>query len=115
MKRFAFISRHEPTARQVSLAEERGIELVHVGDRDAFRFDPNEFAWKRGQPSRRYDGAIVVHAAMALRLVGKLSWIGVFENGARENGGFEPVALHVYEDHSTDWGAQVEEIHEDHA
>ena len=36
MKTAIFISRHEPTARQVELAEKAGFELTPIGDLDAF-------------------------------------------------------------------------------
>lgn len=36
MKRYAFVSRHVPTYSQIEVAKKKGVELVHVGDRDAW-------------------------------------------------------------------------------
>jgi hypothetical protein len=92
--KFAFISRHLPTEGQVKLAKEKGIELVHVGDMDAFTVTQQ----KVSQMGDFY-GVIVVHPAAALRLVRNYQ-IGVFENANRAPEGeipqFEAKALHVY-------------------
>lgn len=89
--KFAFISRHTPTQDQVLMAQDKGIELVHVGDRDAFTVNPQEF--------QDFEGVVVVHPAMAMRLC-KLFKIGVFENGNRAAEGekpqFYPKELHIY-------------------
>lgn len=91
MKKFAFISRHTPTDAQFRLAEEQGIDLYHVGDRDAFTFDPSEF--------EEFDGAVVVHPWMALQMARYVRQVGVFENANRapegEKPSFEAVALYV--------------------
>lgn len=91
MKKFAFISRHTPTDSQISIAAEKGIELVSVGDRDAFTVSPNEF--------KEFDGAVVVHPAMAMRLCSHMC-IGVFNNVNRapvgEKPQFEATELHLY-------------------
>jgi len=106
MKKYAFISRHTPTESQIKLAEQKGIELVHVGDADAFRADPAEWAAsiRGGELHCPYYGAVVVHPALALRLIGPLGSVAVFENAARAAEGekptFEPIALHIYEDHT---------------
>ena len=93
MKKFAFISRHVPTQQQISIAAECGIVLDHVGDRDGFAVDPMEFR-------STHDGAVVVHAAAALRLLGTNWPIGVFDNVNRAAVGelpkFETTRLHVY-------------------
>lgn len=93
--RFAFISRHQPTPEQHSLARLEGIELVAVGDRDAFTVERAEFS--------DFDGVIVVHPAMALRLSGPGFYVGVFENANRAPEGEKPhfvaKALHVYDWH----------------
>lgn len=81
--KFAFISRHVPTQTQIDLAAQKGIELVHVGDRDAFSVSRQEF---RGL----YDGAIVVHPVMALRLLSEVFDIGVFNNVNRAPVGEKP-------------------------
>ncbi len=40
MKRFAFLSRHQPTAVQHELAAMADVELVCIGDTDAFTVKP---------------------------------------------------------------------------
>jgi hypothetical protein len=93
--RFAFISRHVPTEEQVQLATEQGIELVHVGDADAFTVSPS---WLYDRDA--FDGAVVVHPAAALHLAGSFL-IGVFENANRAPAGappqFEAKALHIFD------------------
>ena len=92
MKKFAFISPHVPSVEQVALAAEKEIELVHVGDRDAFTLDPFEFT-----PFR---GVIVVHPAAALRALAVVEYIGIFENSNRAPEGdppkFQASALHIF-------------------
>lgn len=122
LKKFAFISRHVPTPKQHELAKEKGIELVHVGDVDGFHGDlmkgfpkwegptvwkigsTTEVAYREWWNEKKFHGAIVVHAAAALRLVGEVSTVGVFENANRAKEGerptFEPVALHLWADFS---------------
>ena len=94
MMKFAFISRHLPTSGQVDLAAAQGIELVHVGDADAFTVD-REWVNDKGP----FEGVIVVHPAAAMRLASEFI-IGVFENANRAPEGerptFEAVALHLY-------------------
>lgn len=92
-KRFAFITRHEPTTEQGALAEENNIELISIGDHDAFTFNFNQL--------EGFDGVIVVHAAAALRAKAAGFAVGVFENASRAPVGqkptFEAVKLHVFE------------------
>ena len=92
---FAFISRHTPTERQIELAAEQGIEVVHIGDLDAFTADVGA-VMRRGP----FEGVIVVHPAAAMRLAHCL-YIGVYENASRAPEGgkpqFEAAALHVYD------------------
>lgn len=92
MRRFAFISRHQPTPGQVEIAARGGIELVPVGDRDGFTIEPSEFL--------DFAGVVVVHAGAALALAGIETPVGVFENAARPAEGgkpsFEAVALQVW-------------------
>lgn len=92
MKRLAFISRHVPTTEQIAVAAQADVELVHVGDRDAFSVSITEF--------ENFDGVVVVHPAAALRLACQAAWIGVFENGNRAPEGqpvqFVPVRLHLF-------------------
>jgi len=92
MKNFAFISRHEPTASQHSIAAQHNIILHPVGDRDGFTVKSDEFA--------PYDGVIVAHAAMALRLLTPINYVGIFNNvnraGIGEPPRFEATELHLY-------------------
>lgn len=92
MKKLAFISRHVPTAAQIEIARKVDVEIVHVGDRDAFTVNCEEF--------ENHDGVIVVHPAAALRFSCKADWIGIFENANRAPEGkpvqFEPVKLHLF-------------------
>jgi hypothetical protein len=119
MKKFLFVSRHEPTARQHELAAEKGIKLVHVGDVDAFEGDVSHLFPKWDGPDRwtvgdethaayekwaaeeKVHGVIVVHPALALRLIPGLV-VGVFENANRAAPGeppkFEAKALHLWSD-----------------
>jgi hypothetical protein len=93
--KFAFISRHVPTLSQHELAQAQGIDLVHVGDTDAFKVSPG-FVDDHGA----FDGVVVVHPAAALNLASSFL-VGIFENANRAPEGapvsFEAVALHVYD------------------
>ncbi len=93
--KFAFISRHVPTQGQIELAAQKGIELVHVGDRDAFSVSHEEF--------KSFDGVVVVHPAMALRLLNTHNQVGVFNNVNRapvgEKPQFETTEFHLYKLH----------------
>jgi hypothetical protein len=95
MAKFAFISRHLPTAGQMELAQAQGIELVQVGDADAFSVDP-AWVYERGA----FEGVVVVHPAAALRLSGSFI-VGVYENANRAPEGekpqFEATALHIFD------------------
>ena len=92
---FAFISRHNPTDSQITLAAEQGIELVHIGDHDAFTVSP-DFVLDAGP----FEGVVVVHPAAALRLADTFL-VGVFENANRapvgERPQFEAQSLHIYD------------------
>ena len=92
--KFAFISRHTPTQAQIDLAAEQDIELVHVGDADAFTVTQG---WVDEKGA--FNGVVVVHPAAAMRLCGTF-YVGVFENANRAPEGerpqFEAKALHVY-------------------
>lgn len=96
MKKFAFISRHEPAPEQIALASEKGIELVHVGDVDGFRVTPE---WVKEQlPDVK--GVCVVHAGAAMNLAEAFP-VALFENGNRAEIGEKPqfVAkeLHIFD------------------
>lgn len=101
MKKFAFISRHEVTQQQHQIANAMGIELIGVGDVDAFGATPD---------MEGFDGAIVVNAWLALRLAGLGYSVGVFENTQRPvEGGkptFEAKALHIQWMEWKDGGAE---------
>lgn len=92
----AFISRHVPTERQIQLAKQKGFELVHIGDADAFAVGPG-FVHAKGP----FEAVAVVHPAAALRLIPHFM-VGVFENANRSPEGqppkFEAVSLHVWEE-----------------
>ena len=77
MRSFAFISRHKPTDEQQRLAKEEDIELVHIGDADAFTVSAG-FVDGAGA----FEGVVVVHPAAALRLCSQFE-VGIFENGSR--------------------------------
>lgn len=82
--KYAFISRHIPTADQFALAEKAGIVLEPIGDLDAFTVTPAQVADKGN-----FEGVIVVHPAAALRLQTHYA-VGVFENGSRAQEGGKP-------------------------
>ena len=92
--KMAFISRHEPTPRQLELALDQGLELVHIGDADAFTVSPS-LVYNFGP----FEAVAVVHPAAALRLAPHFI-VGVFENANRASVGekpqFEAVALHLF-------------------
>jgi hypothetical protein len=92
MNRFAFISRHQPTAEQFALAEQNGIVLIPVGDMDAFTVNAADIG--------DFEGVVVVHPAAAMRLSSKYI-IAVFENGTRPEEGGKPSFfakdLHIYD------------------
>jgi len=93
--KFAFISRHNPTDSQIALANEQDIELVRIGDHDAFTVSPGA-VYDAGP----FEGVVVVHPAAALRLASEFI-VGVFENANRapvgERPQFEAQALHLYD------------------
>jgi len=76
MERFAFVSRHAPTQGQIELASRAGIELVHVGDRDAFRPIPEAM-------DPEFQGIIGVHPLVAVKALKNDKKAGVFENISR--------------------------------
>ena len=93
--RFAFVSRHTPTAEQMSLAEKAGIDLIPIGDMDAFSVTPEDI-----ETHGDFAGVVVVHPAAALRLAPNFV-IGVFENATRPVAGGKPTfyakSLQVYD------------------
>jgi hypothetical protein len=102
MKNFAFISRHTPTQEQIDLCEQQGINLIHIGDFDAFSVIADDVEHAVAQIDEfagELEGVIVVHPALALRLYDYFI-VGVFENGNRTPEGEKPQfyakALHLY-------------------
>lgn len=97
LERYAFISRHEPTQAQLDLALRWGIDLVPVGDADAFEVTPE---WVESYDNPGFDGVIVVHPAAAMRLA-KTHKVGVFRNANRAGPGeppkFEAQGLYLYD------------------
>lgn len=100
VEKFAFISRHEPTENQIAMAADHGIELIHVGDGDAFSMSPSFVVEAGNRLDVTFEGAVVVHPAAALRLA-RCFIIGVFENANRAPAGekpqFEAKALHLFD------------------
>ena len=94
MLNFAFVSRHNPTPEQNALALEYNVQLIPIGDRDAFTINPEDI-----DAMGVFDGVVVVHPAAALRLV-KSFLVGIFENGTRPADGDKPTffatAFHIY-------------------
>jgi hypothetical protein len=95
MQKFAFISRHVPTDSQHTLAAAEDIELVHIGDADAFTVSP-DFVVAAGA----FEGVVVVHPAAAMRLANDFV-VGVFKNANRapvgEKPQFEAVSFHLFD------------------
>ena len=95
MRKFAFVSRHEPTAEQHTIAAEQDIELTWIGDADAFSVSA-AFLDAAGA----FDGVVVVHPAAALRLCSQFE-VGIFENGSRPGENDKPQffakSLHLFD------------------
>ena len=93
--KFAFISRHEITDRQQSMAAEQDVEIIPIGDVDAFEVTPDLV-----KAAGEFDGVVVVHPAAAMRLASTYK-IGVFENRLRVKSGlpviFEEKSFHIYD------------------
>lgn len=95
MQKFAFISRHAPTQDQIVMAKNQGIDLIPIGDTDAFTVD-SDFVDNHGA----FDGVVVVHPAAALRLASQFL-VGIFQNGSRPDENQKPQffakSFHVYD------------------
>lgn len=76
MRKFAFVSRHVPTAAQGELAAKAEIELVFVGDRDAFGPIPEAH-------DPKFEGIVGVHPLVILAALAAGKSAGVFENISR--------------------------------
>lgn len=86
--RFAFVSRHTPTADQIQLAESRGINLIAFGDMDAFASGNAEIF--REMVKEGFSGVIVVHPLLALDAHFAGLSVGVFKNENRAPEGEKP-------------------------
>ena len=87
MKNFLFCSRHAITQEQRVLAKKAGITLHQGLDLDAF--SPNYALIKAVCNQGLFEGVIVVHPALALKLCSAYR-IGVFENANRAAEGAPP-------------------------
>lgn len=98
MKEFLFCSRHSITNAQVALAEKAGITLHQGIDLDAFA--PNHELIKAVCKQGQFEGVIVVHPALALKLSTAYR-VGVFENANRAPEGgapsFQAVGLEIFD------------------
>jgi len=94
-KKFAFISRHQPTDEQRVISANEGIDLVAVGDADGFSLTQG---WVDDKGA--FEGVIVVHPGAALSLAPYFV-VGVFENSNRAPEGQAPTfiakELHLYD------------------
>jgi hypothetical protein len=115
MQKMLFVTRHEPTPEQCAIAADKGFELVHVGDVNAF--DPRLLPILKGM-LREHNAEVVccVHPMVAVvALDAGAKAIAIFENSNRaapgEKPSFAPSALHVYvrdadgDDFDMDWNA----------
>lgn len=97
---FAFISRHAPTVGQIEMAKAEGIDLIHVGDADAFTVGNGFVHQKAADMDVTFEGVVVVHPAAALRLCSEFL-VGVFANANRAPVGqppqFEAVSFHIFD------------------
>lgn len=101
MKRFLFISRHVPSQKQLELAAAQGVELIYVGDLDAFAPDlaqQIEALDRLHCPDREEDGEIItgaygvvaVHPLVAVTAVKMSYQFGTFRNVNRAPVGEKP-------------------------
>jgi hypothetical protein len=110
-----FVTRHEPTPEQEQIAADKGFNLIHVGDVNAF--DPRLESIIGGF-LREHNAEVVccVHPMVAVvALDAGAKGIAIFENAMRAKEGekptFVPSALHVYvrdadgDDFDMDWNA----------
>ena len=98
MKNFLFCSRHVFTDAQAQLAEKAGITLHQGVDLDAF--SPNHELIKAVCKQGQFEGVVVVHPALALKLCTAYR-VGVFENANRAAEGappsFQAVGLEIFD------------------
>ncbi|MGA1712751.1 MAG: hypothetical protein ACO4CS_15815 [bacterium] len=95
-----FVTRHEPSADQCAIAGDKGFNLIHVGDVNAF--DPKLESILKGM-MQEHNAEVVccVHPMVAVvALDAGAKGIAIFENAMRAKEGekptFVPSALHVY-------------------
>ena len=84
MEKFAFISRHKASAEQHALAAKCEIELIEIGDLDAFQVSSSQL-----DALGAFAGVVVVHPAAAMRLA-HMFMVGVFKNENRAGIGERP-------------------------
>ena len=95
MDKFLFISRHEPSADQIRLAAEQGIELVFAGDLDAFA--PNlghmiaELDAKLIPGMEFAAGVVAVHPLICIKAAQMSMKVGSFRNINRAPVGEKPM------------------------
>ena len=98
MKNFLFCSRHAITQEQKEIAAEAGITLHQGLDLDAF--SPNYALIKAVCNQGLFEGVIVVHPALALKLC-SVYRVGVFENANRAAEGsppsFQAISLEIFD------------------
>lgn len=97
---FAFISRHVPTSEQYGLAMAKGINLVHIGDADAFTVGADIVLQYEIKNDIEFNGVVIVHPAAAMRLCRNFM-VGVFKNENCSEIGEKPQFLatefHIYD------------------
>ena len=110
-----FVTRHEPTPEQRAIAADKGFNLVHVGDVNAF--DPRlESLIREMMQEHNATTVCCVHPMVAVvALDAGAKAIAIFENAMRAKEGekptFVPSTLHVYvrdadgDDFDLDWNA----------
>jgi len=96
-----FISRHEPTSQQIALAKDKGFNLIHVGDVNAFAPDLRERLMGLLR-EHRSEAVACVHPSIALMaMIAGATVVGVFENLNRAKEGEKPsftaASLRLYE------------------
>ena len=89
MKKFLFISRHEPSQKQRELAVDQRVQLIHVGDLDAFADDLEK---QIAALDEKYeaDGVVAVHPLIALMAARMSLPCGCFRNVNRAPVGEKP-------------------------
>lgn len=89
MEKYLFISRHQPNNEQINLAAESGVELIHVGDLDAFADDLSSQIEALDEQYEA-DGVVCVHPLIALTAANLSFPVGLFNNVNRAPVGEKP-------------------------